>query len=137
MIIPSGADVSPPRQMGGLLAPTPVACSKACASWRTLKSARERPTICRPTGKPSGVNPAGTETAGQNVTVIQYADFIQSPKDYVVSQALTWLFRKDKEFAIWLEARPAAAAASGPLEASPTTAPSAHVGTRARTGREG
>jgi len=34
-----------------------------------------------------------------------YAEFIQSPKDYVVSQALTRLFRKDKEFAIWLESR--------------------------------
>jgi len=29
----------------------------------------------------------------------QYAEFIQSPKDYVIGQALRRLFRKDKDFA--------------------------------------
>jgi len=47
-----------------------------------------------------------------------YGEFIQSPKDYVVSQALTWLFRKDKEFAIWLESRTDAAREPRPLEIS-------------------
>jgi hypothetical protein len=35
----------------------------------------------------------------------QYADFIQSPKDYIIGQALRRLFRKDKEFTAWIEAR--------------------------------
>jgi len=30
----------------------------------TVRSAKRRPTICRPTGRPAGVNPAGTEAAG-------------------------------------------------------------------------
>jgi hypothetical protein len=47
-----------------------------------------------------------------------YAEFIQSPKDYVVSQALTRLFRKDKEFAIWLESRTDAVREPTPLEIS-------------------
>jgi hypothetical protein len=34
-----------------------------------------------------------------------YAEFIQSSKEYVISQALRQLFRKDREFAAWLEAR--------------------------------
>jgi predicted transcriptional regulator len=66
----------------------------------------------------------------------QYAEFIQSPKDYVMSHALSRLFRQDKEFATWLEARPAAPAASRLLEAPATTEPSTHAGTRVRTGRE-
>ena len=37
----------------------------------------------------------------------QYAEFIQSPKDYVIGQALCRLFRKDKDFLAWLEARTA------------------------------
>jgi hypothetical protein len=32
----------------------------------------------------------------------QYATFIDSPKEYVVAQALERLFRSDKEFARWL-----------------------------------
>ena len=36
------------------------------------------PTSWRPTGQPSGVKPAGTEIAGQPVTVMRYADRIQS-----------------------------------------------------------
>ena len=47
-----------------------------------------------------------------------YAEFIQSPKDYVVSQALIRLFRKDKEFAIWLESRTDAVREPTPLEIS-------------------
>ena len=35
----------------------------------------------------------------------QYAEFIQSPKDYVIGQALRRLFRKDKDFAAWAESR--------------------------------
>jgi predicted transcriptional regulator len=31
----------------------------------------------------------------------QYCQFIESPKDYVISQALRQLFRKDREFAAW------------------------------------
>src|SRR6266567_8165982 len=34
----------------------------------------------------------------------QYATFIQSPKDYVIGQALRRLFEKDHEFAAWLRA---------------------------------
>ena len=34
----------------------------------------------------------------------QYAAFLQSPKDYIISQALRRLFDKDHEFAAWLKA---------------------------------
>jgi hypothetical protein len=67
----------------------------------------------------------------------QYAEFIHSPKDHVISQALSQLFRKDKEFAGWLDARPATSAASPQLVVPATREPSAPVGTRARFGREG
>jgi predicted transcriptional regulator len=33
----------------------------------------------------------------------QYCEFIQSPRDYVIGQALQQLFRKDREFAAWSE----------------------------------
>jgi hypothetical protein len=33
----------------------------------------------------------------------QYAAFIQSPKDYIIGQALRRLFEKDHEFAAWLK----------------------------------
>lgn len=36
----------------------------------------------------------------------QYCEFIQSPKDYVIGQALRRLFRKDKDFTVWVESRP-------------------------------
>ena len=49
---------------GGRRRPWPVACSNACASCSTPQSSRCRPTICRPTGRPLCVNPAGTEIAG-------------------------------------------------------------------------
>src|SRR5262249_53048845 len=40
----------------------------------------------------------------------QYATFIQSPKDYVIGQALRRLFEKDHEFADWLKTQDAASA---------------------------
>src|SRR5881396_1595336 len=40
------------------------ASSKAADAARTVASACRRPTICRPTGNPSSVQPAGTEAAG-------------------------------------------------------------------------
>jgi hypothetical protein len=33
-----------------------------------------------------------------------YAEFIGSPQEYVVNQALLYLFRKDKDFTDWLKA---------------------------------
>jgi predicted transcriptional regulator len=36
----------------------------------------------------------------------QYAAFIESPKHYVVAQALERLFRSDKKFIKWLAERP-------------------------------
>ena len=34
-----------------------------------------------------------------------YCEFLQSPQDYVITQALQMIFRKDKDFAEWLRAR--------------------------------
>jgi hypothetical protein len=65
----------------------------------------------------------------------QYAEFIQSPKDYVMGHALSRLFRQDKEFVTWLETRSAAPAAE-PLKTPVTTEPSTYAGTRTRTGQE-
>lgn len=45
------------------------ACSKAAAARSTPASSRQRPAICSPTGRPSRVNPAGTEMAGALTTV--------------------------------------------------------------------
>ena len=56
---------------GGMTRPCPVAASKACATWSSGHSARRRPTSWSPTGRPSGVNPAGTEMAGSPVTEIR------------------------------------------------------------------
>src|SRR5262245_58164248 len=64
--------------MAGRFLPKPVACSKACAICKTLKSAPARPTICTPTGSPSGVNPPGTEAAGFPTAEMYQQDFIQS-----------------------------------------------------------
>src|SRR5437667_349650 len=58
--------------------PACVACSNACASCRTPTSSRCRPTIWTPTGSPPSVKPAGTEIAGRNVALIQYADCIHA-----------------------------------------------------------
>src|SRR5712692_4846209 len=64
--------------MAGCFLPKPVACSNACAICRTLKSSLLRPTICTPTGSPSGVKPPGTEAAGLPVAEMYQQDFIQS-----------------------------------------------------------
>src|SRR5437016_449633 len=64
--------------MAGRFLPKSVACSNACAICRTLKSSRVRPTICTPTGSPSGVNPPGTAAAGFPVADTYQQDFIQS-----------------------------------------------------------
>src|SRR5262245_52622118 len=37
--------------------------------------------------------------------VRSYAEFIGSPQEHVVNEALRYLFRKDKDFKRWLEAR--------------------------------
>jgi predicted transcriptional regulator len=46
----------------------------------------------------------------------QYAAFIQSPKDYVIGQALRRLFEKDHEFTEWLKTHEPATAATGIIE---------------------
>jgi bacterioferritin (cytochrome b1) len=46
----------------------------------------------------------------------QYATFIQSPKDYVIGQALRRLFEKDHEFAEWLKTHEATSAVNGTVE---------------------
>ena len=49
---------------GGRRPPHGCAASNAADARSTVRSAKRRPTICRPTGRPAGVNPAGTEAAG-------------------------------------------------------------------------
>jgi len=56
---------------GGRCRQNCVRCSNACASCSTPKSSPWRPTICRPTGRPSGENPQGIEIAGRPVTVMK------------------------------------------------------------------
>ena len=46
----------------------------------------------------------------------QYAVFIQSPKDYIIGQALRRLFEKDHEFAEWLKTHETASATNGTVE---------------------
>ena len=50
--------------------------------------------------------------------VRSYSEFIGSPQEHVVNEALRFLFRKDKDFADWLKARdkPDLSAASEPAE---------------------
>jgi hypothetical protein len=55
---------------GGRRAAKRVRCSNANASSSTSRSRPRRPTIFNPTGRPPGVNPAGTEIAGNSVQVI-------------------------------------------------------------------
>src|ERR1700682_4205921 len=59
------------------------------------------------------VEPRDTLSLGLDHTVHerlqQYAAFIQSPKDYVIGQALERIFRSDKKFTKWLAAQPPAA----------------------------
>ena len=57
--------------ISGTCCQTGLACWKAWVNWRTPSSSRERPTICKPTGRPSSVNPHGTEIAGSPVTVMK------------------------------------------------------------------
>jgi hypothetical protein len=56
----------------------------------------------------------------------RYCQFLESPQDYVIGQALEMLFRKDKDFARWLGASASTGdgttAQPGPL---PATLPSA------------
>src|SRR5207302_1405760 len=63
-----------------------------CAKWHSLSPSpprgtpsarpgamqRRRASTCRPTRRPSTLKPAGTDMAGRNVAVIQYADFIHA-----------------------------------------------------------
>ena len=56
----------------------PAAPSNAAATSSSRRSRPCGPTSWRPTGSPSSVVPAGTEIAGQPVTVIRYAERIQS-----------------------------------------------------------
>src|SRR5512133_1801019 len=62
----------------GARPPTPVACSMAAARRRRPSSPRWRPTSCTPTGRPSGVKPAGSERAGWAVTVMREHERIHS-----------------------------------------------------------
>jgi len=52
--------------------------------------------------------------------VRSYSEFIGSPQEHVVNEALRFLFRKDKDFTEWLKARdkPAIPAASVPPDGS-------------------
>jgi predicted transcriptional regulator len=47
----------------------------------------------------------------------QYAAFLHSPKDYIISQALRRLFEKDHEFAKWLRAHDNGSADAGSASA--------------------
>jgi hypothetical protein len=53
-----------------------------------------------------------------------YGRFIDDSRDYVISQALELVFKKDKEFSDWLEQQPASAPSSaeriGPRNAVPS-----------------
>lgn len=61
---------TPQHASAGRCFQTCVACSKAYASCNTPISSWWRPTICTPTGRPSGVKPHGTEIAGCPVMVM-------------------------------------------------------------------
>src|SRR5579862_5568848 len=52
----------------------------------------------------------------------RYCEFIQSPKDYVIGQALRQLFRKDREFAAWSESAANEKPPAG--KSDPSSAPS-------------
>jgi predicted transcriptional regulator len=62
-----------------------------------------------------------------------YAAFIQSPKDYVIGQALRRLFEKDHEFAEWLRTHETVSAANAPVENGPAEEGTARMPMRART----
>ena len=63
----------------------------------------------------------------------QYAAFIQSPKDYVIGQALRRLFEKDHEFAEWLRTHDTASVSSATVENGTGEAGSARPSMRPRT----
>ena len=69
-----------------------------------------------------------------------YAAFIQSPKDYVIGQALRRLFEKDHEFAEWLKAHGASASVTSGASQDDlpghTRAPLATPMSPSRTGAE-
>ncbi len=52
---------------GGRLLAHGMICSKAREAWSTRRSWKRPPTICRPTGRPSGVKPQGQDAAGSQV----------------------------------------------------------------------
>ena len=54
-----------------------------------------------------------------------YATFIGSSKEYIVSSALRRVFRHDKEFAAWLEARTSPGVASRATPHAPASLPHA------------
>ena len=66
----------------------------------------------------------------------QYATFIQSPKDYVIGQALRRLFEKDHEFAEWLKTHETAPEANGQGAESAEEDRSVRVPMRVRTSPE-
>src|SRR5688572_28333109 len=66
-----GAMSGPPTSTGRRSAQG-WAASNAAAARSTPASSRQRPTICRPTGKPDFVKPQGTEMAGTPTTVKAY-----------------------------------------------------------------
>lgn len=42
------------------------------------------------------------------ITMLErYCEYLESDRDYVISQALTIVFNKDKAFAQWLKSQPA------------------------------
>ena len=45
----------------------------------------------------------------------QYAEFLDSTQDYVVSQMLAVGFHRDKEFQAWLAAKPVGSPPAGPV----------------------
>jgi hypothetical protein len=56
----------------------------------------------------------------------QYAEFVKSPKNYVVTQALERIFRGDRKFVRWLATRPqpeARVGADGETQADETAKP--------------
>ncbi len=65
----------------------------------------------------------------------QYADFIQSPKDYVVAHLLQRLFRSDREFATWLASHPEPRPVGEPDEINPAGAMAAAPDTTNGVGR--
>lgn len=64
----------------------------------------------------------------------QYAAFIQSPKDYVIGQALRRLFHKDKDFAAWIESQPNGNGDGVRSETPETASVGSTSATRARVG---